>query len=621
MKQVLLISMPFASIRYPSPSLGLLESLLKREGIGCEILYLNVFFHAFCRHPSVYEAVADLIIMGEWVFGEVLFGGKWAQTERGGIESLSSPLLPAEPELKAIKNGLALLRSMAGPFIRSCMDALEERDFSIVGFTSVYSQQVASLALAQEIKRRWPDRIVACGGANCEGEMGRAMLRLFPFVDWVFDGEADLSFPKAVKQWIDGRPPEGIPGVSFRHMDKVISQGPGLSPEMDDLPYPNFDDYFSALEKWAPDYRPFAPISLEFSRGCWWGKKSQCIFCGLNCQSLRYRRKSPERAEKEVKTLTDRYRTDRVILTDSILDARFFKTLLPALAEWGGLEELFLEVRANLTREQIRLLRFAGVTHFQPGIESLDTEMLAYMGKGTRLLQNIQLMKWTREFGIYPTWNLLFGFPGENSEAYRRMSLLIPSLMHLCPPMDLSPVLLVRFSPLYENSTRWGLRNLRAHPGYRSVYPFEADDLDALAYFFEAEYEGKENRYAFIGPLKQQVDFWKHSWSQNTPPQLSFEQLTREKIIIHDTRPFQKKQSAELEGDLALAYLACDEMQSFESLAAGIRRLQGNGFCGELELRRRLDELVARRLMIREEDTYLSLATRPVQRMGISEEW
>jgi hypothetical protein len=38
-------------------------------------------------------------------------------------------------------------------------------------------------------------------------------------------------------------------------------------------------------------------------------------------------------------------------------------------------------------------------------------------------------------------------------------------------------------------------------------------------------------------------------------------------------------------------------------------------------LRRHLDDLVARRLMIREEDTYLSLATRPVQRMGISEEW
>ena len=49
MKPVLLISMPFASIRYPSPSLGLLESLLKREGIGCEILYLNVLFHAFLQ--------------------------------------------------------------------------------------------------------------------------------------------------------------------------------------------------------------------------------------------------------------------------------------------------------------------------------------------------------------------------------------------------------------------------------------------------------------------------------------------------------------------------------------------------------------------------------------------
>ena len=81
----------------------------------------------------------------------------------------------------------------------------------------------------------------------------------------------------------------------------------------------------------------------------------------MNCKTLNFRRKSPRRAEDEIKTLTARYKVDKVILTDSIIDMSFFKTLLPALADWGGLEELFLEARANLNREQVRILRSAGV--------------------------------------------------------------------------------------------------------------------------------------------------------------------------------------------------------------------------------------------------------------------
>ncbi len=125
----------------------------------------------------------------------------------------------------------------------------------------------------------------------------------------------------------------------------------------------------------------------------------------------------------------------------------YFKTLLPRLAEWGGLDELFLESRSNLTRDQVSMLSAAGVRLFQPGVESLDSEMLAYMGKGTTLLQNVQFLKWALEYELYPTWNLLYGFPNEPAEAYRRMYELIPSIAHLFPPLDVSPVLLVRFSP------------------------------------------------------------------------------------------------------------------------------------------------------------------------------
>ena len=607
-RRVALVSMPFASVRYPSPALSVLKPLVQKKGIPCDIRYLNIVFQGYTGCPDICEGIADLMIIGEWVFGEELFGEKWAQSDAGRVDALDAPLLPDGLKLEAFRNSLTGLRSMAGPFIQECMDRVNWDDYGVVGFTSVFSQHVASLALARRIKQRWPEKIIAFGGANCEEGMGKALLRLFPFVDWVFNGEADLSFPEAVVQWFAGRPPEGIPGVAYRRDGDIIEQNSGQSPEMDSLPYPDFDDYFTTLGRWAPAYRPFAALSLEFSRGCWWGKKSQCVFCGLNRRTLDFRPKSAQRAEAETRTLTERYQVDKVILTDSILDMRFFKTLLPALANWGGLEELFLGSKANLNRDQVRMLKSAGVKLFQPGIESLDTEILAHMRKGITLLQNVQFLKWAREYDVYPTWNLLYGFPGENAEAYRRMALLIPLIVHLCPPMGVSQVLLVRFSPLFEQSQEWGLRDIRAHAGYQAVYPFAQEDLDELACFFDYDFDGKDDIATYMAPLKQGVQAWKQCWEQGEPPLLSFQWQPGGKIVVYDTRPCRLSHQVELEGEMAMAYLACDASRQFEALANEIREQRSKEYSGDTSLRRCLDELVARRLMLREGDRYLSLA-------------
>lgn len=41
---IALVNMPFCAIRYPSISLGLLKSILKREGISGKIFYGNIIF-------------------------------------------------------------------------------------------------------------------------------------------------------------------------------------------------------------------------------------------------------------------------------------------------------------------------------------------------------------------------------------------------------------------------------------------------------------------------------------------------------------------------------------------------------------------------------------------------
>jgi Radical SAM superfamily len=80
-------------------------------------------------------------------------------------------------------------------FLDYCIDTIAWEKYAVVGFTSTFEQNIASLALAGRIKAAHPRIAVVFGGANWEGEMGHELHRQFRFVDYVCSGEADLSFP------------------------------------------------------------------------------------------------------------------------------------------------------------------------------------------------------------------------------------------------------------------------------------------------------------------------------------------------------------------------------------------------------------------------------------------
>lgn len=154
LKRVLLVSMPFASVLGPSLALGLLKPLVEREGVPCDVNYLNIAFQAYTGHPDIYQEVIHHHMIGEWTFSEELFGEEWAQSDRGRPEALDA-LLPSGDS--SLRDNLTALRAIAGPFIQECMDTVNWNDYTIIGFTSVFTQQVTSLALARRLMLREND--------------------------------------------------------------------------------------------------------------------------------------------------------------------------------------------------------------------------------------------------------------------------------------------------------------------------------------------------------------------------------------------------------------------------------------------------------------------------------
>jgi ribosomal peptide maturation radical SAM protein 1 len=613
---ILLVCMPFGHAFSPSIGLSLLKSELAERGLAASVRYFSLRFadlvgwHLY--HQIALEtrpSIEDLA--GEWIFSRALFGPGDRDNDyvdrilrRGATWTTNRASPPASGPLI---DRILRARARAEGFLDRCLDEVLQARPRLVGFTSMFQQHVASLALARRIKESRPDVFIVFGGANCEGAMGAETVRQFPFVDAAVSGEADLLFPALARRVLDGQSIAGLAGVRTRAgVDEEFARGRFSSAPMvrdlDALPYPDYTDFFAQFE--ASRMGAYVPsVLLETSRGCWWGEKMHCTFCGLNGQTMAFRSKSPQRAMDELAWLAHRHPGSDVQVTDNILDMRYFKDLLPALAKRPGGPELFYEVKANLTKEQLRLLRDARVTHIQPGIESLSDSVLKLMRKGVSALQNIQLLKWCKELGIDAAWNILWGFPGEPPEEYERMATLLPLLAHLRPPDGGGIIRLDRFSPNFDDAEGLGFEDVTPLPPYRHVYPLSSEALANLAYFFTFEYREPREVGSYVGPLRNEIRRWRRRW----PRYDLFSVDTGDGLLIWDLRPVRTALLTVLRGVDRVLYQACDRASDLRRLGECLPHGLGRGPLLDM-VEERLAPLLARGLLLRDGARYLALA-------------
>jgi ribosomal peptide maturation radical SAM protein 1 len=390
-----------------------------------------------------------------------------------------------------------------------------------------------------------------------------------------------------------------IPGIISRDGD--VQSSPMVEAvrvdDLDALPYPDYSDYFEQLKtaQAPPDFDVWIP--MEASRGCWWGEKNQCTFCGLNTTERNFHCKSPERVLDELRYLSENY-GNKITFVDSILAKSYFRTVIPKLVHRSGLS-LTWEVKATLTREQVLLLAKAGVKWIQPGIESLSDAVLRLMRKGTTLIHNIQILKWAKQFDMCVTWNLLWGFPGEDPAEYTRMQELIPDLYHLDPPTRYGHIRIDRFSAYLAAPTSYGIMQLRPASPFRTIYhSLSEDDLNGLAYHFDAEYPDASPVYA--QGMEQAIKAWQN-WCGAALDVFP----SQHAIYILDTRKGGARREFRFDGLAAELYLLCDAAQSVQFL------MEASSICerhSEAEVVALLDQFVEQGLMIRSGKQYLSLA-------------
>ena len=609
MKNVLLLSMPFGPLERQALGLSLLKPQLARNGIDCHIRYLTFPFAEFIgfedyqwiSHEVPYTAFA-----GDWVFRRSLYGHHAEEEQQYIQHVLRETWHLGERDIARILR----IRTFVPAYLDYCLQLIPWDEYGIVGFTSTFEQNLASLSLAQTVKAAFPHLPLVFGGANWEGEMGRELMRHFPFVDYVCSGEADESFPALAKHLLTRSKRKSsfakIPGLAWREGTEICHTGQStLIRNMDALPLPEFEDYFANLEDSTVSASIAPVLLLETSRGCWWGEKSHCTFCGLNGGAMEFRSKSAERCLQELEALSARWQIDFVEVVDNIMDMKAFKHLLPQLAEQGAPYRFFYEVKSNLTKHHVRLLAKAGVYRIQPGIESMSDHVLQLMRKGTTALRNIQLLKWCKEYGVAVDWNILYGFPGETLQDYHGMLKLLPSIRFLGAPTACGPIRLDRFSPYFHDPNGFGLTNVRSNPVYRYLYPFPQESLDNLAYFFEYDYQNGMEVDAHAAELIHYC----REWEQNPEEGClwSFQPHPGE-ILLIDTRTDASQGEFRLTGMEAEAYKFCDELRQGVAVFRHLQKTFPHESFSTSHVLEFLDTLCECRLMVTDGKHYLSLA-------------
>jgi radical SAM superfamily enzyme YgiQ (UPF0313 family) len=279
------------------------------------------------------------------------------------------------------------------------------RQFDFVGFSSVCSSYPVTLRIACEVKRQRPACVVAFGGPQASA-VDVATLEAYTPIDLVVRGEAEETLPRLLEVLAQGRPPDDIPGITFRREGKIVrnSDAGGVT-NLDTLPFPAYH--------LLPDMETCRLMPLELGRGC----PFACTFCSTNdFFRRRFRLKSPARMLEEMRRVKATYGIDTFELVHDMFTVdrkrvvAFCEALLasPDKFYWG------CSARTDCVDEElIELMARAGCRGIFFGIETGSARMQKIIDKGLDLADSAACIRACDKSKIKTAVSLIIGFPEE----------------------------------------------------------------------------------------------------------------------------------------------------------------------------------------------------------------
>lgn len=338
---------------------------------------------------------------------------------------------------------------------RGLVREILDRQPWMVGFTCYVWNIERSLWIAARLKESNPEIQIVLGGP--EITLDNAWVLSHPAVDYAVLGEGEQTFAELLVALRSGRsvqsgkrcsanqkpPRQAITaihgqGACFRggeaaSVPRVPEPGPGqdlpgipglwwkgmTSPPTWRKPLTNLDAIVSPYLEGILDVAEERTLFLETVRGC----AFRCKFCYYPKSYDAIHAVSHEKIAAILRHAAERGVKEIVLLDPTLNQRPDFAELLSLLADYNPARQwtCFGELRAEgIDAPTARLLREAGFTEVEVGLQSLDRRAQRLMGRTVNLKAFERGSKAMMDEGLTVRVDLILGLPGDTSDSVRR---------------------------------------------------------------------------------------------------------------------------------------------------------------------------------------------------------
>ncbi|MBU7047234.1 MAG: B12-binding domain-containing radical SAM protein [Theionarchaea archaeon] len=318
------------------------------------------------------------------------------------------------------------------------VEAVQRKRSEVVGISCVTITLPLALRIAEEIKKNDPTTLVVLGGPGPSGR-GERILRRFPVVDFVVDGEGETSLVDLLKAVEKDENQIEAKGVFYRNKGEVCYNGPQERVEcLDDLDFPAYE---------LVNMKTYEKYGIIWHRGC----PYNCSFCDVSKMwGRKVSSRSMNHVIQEIEMLKTQFGAQEIHFFDDTFTLRKEDTL--HMCE--RLEEMDINWTANcrintVDRELLEKMVDAGCKGIFYGIESGSDRVLKMINKRIRVEDAITVIKKTPP-QLSVKVSFIWNYPFETLDDFYKTFFLISYLFSQGIQVRYTPLSLLLQSSLYR---------------------------------------------------------------------------------------------------------------------------------------------------------------------------
>jgi len=239
----------------------------------------------------------------------------------------------------------------------------------ILGITCITAQYNQAQRIAQIAKKTNKNITTIIGGCFPSARWASILDETSDF-DYIFVGEAELTFKEFLKKFNNKKELEKVKGLAFKKNNKIKFTGPRLLiKDLDTIPFPA--RHLSEIPM---------PILIT-SRGC----SNNCKFCTIKSfYSRSYRRRSLESVLKEILLLRKAGFNKINLRDDNFFINKNYVVEFCKLIEKQGFKDMEFVMEGDINflidKENLELLKKINVRVLRVGIQSTSSKSMRYLG-------------------------------------------------------------------------------------------------------------------------------------------------------------------------------------------------------------------------------------------------